>query len=75
MRTPHATVGRDDPIAPSQTTADGEGEDSQSHLARGRGAKVVLKARNPEVEDIVLENEAEYSTRYRAIAEFKGVVR
>lgn len=37
-------------------------------------AKVVLKARNPEVEDIVLENDAEYSTRYRAIAEFKGVV-
>jgi len=35
---------------------------------------VVLKARNPEVEDIVLENDAEYSTRYRAIAEFKGVV-
>jgi hypothetical protein len=38
------------------------------------GAKVVLKARNPEVSDIVLENDAEYSTKYRAIAEFKGVV-
>ena len=38
------------------------------------GGKVVLKARNPEVADIVLENDAEYSTRYRAIAEFKGVV-
>lgn len=37
-------------------------------------AKVVLKARNPEVSDIVLENDAEYSTKYRAIAEFKGVV-
>jgi len=39
------------------------------------GAKVVLKARNPDVSDIVLENDAEYSTRYRAIAEFRGVVR
>ena len=39
------------------------------------GGKVVLKARNPEVVDIVLENDAEYSTRYRAIAEFKCVVR
>ena len=29
------------------------------------GAKVVLKARNPEVADIVLENDAEYSTKYR----------
>ena len=38
------------------------------------GAKVVLTARNPEVADIVLENDAEYSTKYRAIAEFKGVV-
>ena len=27
-----------------------------------------------EVADIVLENDAEYSTKYRAIAEFKGVV-
>jgi hypothetical protein len=40
-----------------------------------KGAKVVLKARNPDVSDIVLENDAEYSTRYRAIAEFKCVVR
>ena len=39
-----------------------------------KGAKVVLKARNPDVADIVLESDAEYSTRYRAIAEFKGVV-
>ena len=39
-----------------------------------KGEKVVLKARNPEVADIVLENDAEYSTKYRAIAEFKGVL-
>ena len=39
-----------------------------------KGSKVVLKARNPEVADIVLEDDAEYSTRYRAIAEFKGVI-
>ena len=39
-----------------------------------KGAKVVLKALNPEVSDIVLENDAEYSTRYRAIAEFKRVI-
>lgn len=39
-----------------------------------KGGKVVLKARNPEVADIVLESDAEYSTRYRAIAEFKGVL-
>ena len=38
------------------------------------GAKVVLKARTPDVADIVLENDAEYSTKYRAIAEFKCVV-
>ena len=44
-------------------------------LHKRNGAKVVLKARNPEVSDIVLENDAEYSTKYRAIAEFKGVVR
>ena len=43
-------------------------------LHKRNGAKVVLKARNPEVEDIVLENDAEYSTRCRALAEFKGVV-
>jgi hypothetical protein len=43
-------------------------------LHKRKGAKVVLKARNPEVADIVLENDAEYSTKYRAIAEFKGVV-
>ena len=43
-------------------------------LHKRKGAKVVRKARNPEVSDIVLENDAEYSTRYRAIAEFKGVV-
>ena len=43
-------------------------------LHKRKGAKVVLKARNPEVSDIVLENDAEYSTKYRAIAEFKGVV-
>jgi hypothetical protein len=45
------------------------------HSTNGKDAKVVLKARNPEVVDIVLENDAEYSTRYRAIAEFKCVVR
>ena len=39
-----------------------------------KGSKVVLKARNPKVADIVLENDSEYSTRYRAIAEFKGVI-
>lgn len=38
------------------------------------GAKVILKARNPEIAAIVLESDAEYSTKYRAIAEFKGVV-
>ena len=43
-------------------------------LHKRKGAKVVLKARNPEVSDIVLENDAEYSTRYRAIAEFKCVI-
>lgn len=39
-----------------------------------KGAKVVLKARNPGFPDIELDNDAEYSTRYRAIAEFKGVI-
>ncbi len=39
-----------------------------------KGGKVVLKARNPDIVDIVLENDAEYSTKYRAIAEFKGVI-
>lgn len=34
--------------------------------------KVVLVSRNPDVADIVLENEAEYSDKYRAIAEFRG---
>lgn len=43
-------------------------------LDKRNGGKVVLKARNPEVEDIVLENDAEYSTRYRAIAEFKCAI-
>ena len=38
------------------------------------GAKVILKARNPEIADIVLESDAEYSTKYRAIAEFKCVI-
>ena len=38
------------------------------------GGKVVLKARNPGLPDIEFENDAEYSTRYRAIAEFKGVI-
>ena len=33
--------------------------------------KVVLVSRNPAVADIVLENDAEYSDKYRAIAEFK----
>ena len=36
--------------------------------------KVVLKARNPEIEDIEPESDAEYSTKYCAIAEFRGVV-
>ena len=39
-----------------------------------KGGKVVLKARNPEIGDIVLESDAEYSTKYRAIAEFKGII-
>ena len=43
-------------------------------LHKRKGAKVVLKARNPGFPDIELENDAEYSTKYRAIAEFKGVV-
>ena len=38
------------------------------------GGKVVLKARNPEIGDIELASDAEYSTKYRAIAEFKGVI-
>lgn len=47
----------------------------QPHSTNGKDAKEVLKARNPEVVDIVLENDAEYSIRYRAVVEFKGVVR
>lgn len=43
-------------------------------LHKRKGTKVVLKARNPGFPDIELENDAEYSTKYRAIAEFKGVV-
>ena len=39
-----------------------------------KGGKVVLKARNPEIGDIVLESDAEYSTKYRAIAEFRGII-
>jgi len=39
-----------------------------------KGGKVVLKARNPESGDIELESDAEYSTKYRAIAEFKDVI-
>ena len=39
-----------------------------------KGGKVVLKARNQEVGAIELESDAEYSTKYRAIAEFKGVI-
>ena len=37
------------------------------------GNRVVLKARNPEY-DILVENEAEYSQKYRVIAEFKSVL-
>lgn len=33
--------------------------------------KVVLVSRNPAVADIVLENDAECSDKYRAIVEFK----
>lgn len=36
-----------------------------------RGKKVVLVSRNPSVADIVLEDGAEYSDKYRVIAEFK----
>ena len=39
-----------------------------------RGEKVILKARNHDSDDIELESDAEYSTKYRAIAEFKGVI-
>ena len=42
----------------------------KTFMRKGKG--VVLKARNPEY-DIPLENDAEYSQRYRAIAEFKCV--
>ena len=38
------------------------------------GEKVILKARNPEIEDIELASDADYSTKYRAIAEFKGII-
>ena len=38
-----------------------------------KGKKVVLKAKDPKY-DIPLENDAEYSQKYRAIAEFKGVL-
>ena len=38
-----------------------------------KGKSVVLKARNPEY-DIPLEDEAEYSQKYRAIAEFSKVL-
>ena len=37
------------------------------------GKRVVLKARNPEY-DIPLEDEAEYSQKYRAVAEFGKVL-
>ena len=37
-------------------------------LDKRKCAKVVLKGRNREVADIVLESDAEYSTKYRAIA-------
>jgi len=39
-----------------------------------KGGRVVLKSRNPAVGDIELANDAEYSTKYRAIAEFKEVI-
>ena len=35
------------------------------------GDKVVLKSVNPDFHDIELSDEAEYSARYRAVAEFK----
>jgi len=38
-----------------------------------KGDKVILKAKNPKY-DIVLRDEAEYSTKYRALAEFRGVL-
>jgi len=39
-----------------------------------KDGRVVLKSRNPAVGDIELANDAEYSTKYRAIAEFKEVI-
>ena len=36
-----------------------------------KGKQVVLVSRNPSVADIVLEDDAEYSDKYRVIAEFK----
>lgn len=39
-----------------------------------KGEKVVLKSCNPEIGDIELEGDADYSTKYRAIAEFKSVI-
>lgn len=39
-----------------------------------KGGRVVLKSRNPDVGDIELASDAEYSTKYRAIAEFKDVI-
>ena len=38
-----------------------------------KGKKVVLKAKDSKY-DILLKDDAEYSQKYRAIAEFKGVL-
>ena len=38
------------------------------------GDKVILKSLNPDYEDIVIEDTADYSTAYRLIATFEGVI-
>ena len=39
------------------------------------GDKVILKSLNPDYEDIVIEDTADYSTAYRLIATFEGVIK
>lgn len=39
------------------------------------GDKVILKSLNPDYEDIVIEDTADYSIAYRLIATFEGVIR
>jgi phage repressor protein C with HTH and peptisase S24 domain len=50
------------------------GEYSIKRFTRN-GDKVILKSLNPDYEDIVIEDTADYSTAYRLIATFEGVIR